>query len=344
MAPINFPLHLTFERDDGQVTLSEIETVLKKMVAEQKKPVVMEVKTVVPLVEYLDLCFKVDGKEDVYLFPAHLPHAKPLEMWLKEVRMKVYIGRRVQCVSETSIVSPGTFNFFQCRAYVELGKIHVAGAWRDGIILRKQDARRWPVECLCTISKHLGQVDFIARGGEGSQSDCLSFLQTVMFLWKESVDLHSPGTVYEIWYLSKLHIEKHKENPGAYSEEQIKKARAIGPSALVRTTNKDYDIEESLMDLVVDVHVCQKSEVLDAVLKHGSGRWYPLGKALGYSNDEINRLTHDKVNFADKLLALFSQKAEQIGQQPAEEMLLDACRTITQPIIGVVSEVLEAGQ
>ena len=37
-----------------------------------------------------------------------------------------------------------------------------------------------------TISKHLGQVDFIARGGEGSQSDCLSLLQTVMFLWEES--------------------------------------------------------------------------------------------------------------------------------------------------------------
>ena len=122
---------------------------------------------------------------------------------------------------------------------------------------------------------------------------------------------------------------------------QRNKSRKLKPLQWpVRTTNKDYDIEESLTDLVVDVHVRQKNRVLDAVLKYGASRWYPLGIELGYSNDEINRLTHDKPDFADKLLALFFQKVEQIGHKPAEEMLLDACRTITQPIIGVISEAL----
>ena len=345
LAPESFPHHLTFVRNDGQVTVSEIEAVLKKMVAAQKKPIVMDVKTVVPLIEYLGLCYKVDGKEDVYLFPAHLPLDKPSEMWKEEDRMKVYVGRRVECPSETSIISPGTFNFFQCRAYVELGRIHVAATWRDGIVLCKQDALECPVECLCTITKLLGQVDFIVRGGEGSQPECLTFLQTVMLLWKETIRQHSPGTVYEFRYLSKMHIEGHKETPGAYTEEQIREARVTGPSTLVWTTNnKDYNIGESLKDLLIDIPtVCLKSEVLNAILKHGATRWYALSKALGYSEDEVQRITHDKVEHTDKVLALFSQKAEQIGQQRAEEMFLDACSTIEPPIISLVRAELKAG-
>jgi hypothetical protein len=113
LAPKHFPCHLISKRHDGQVNLSDIKTALEEMVAKHKHSVKVDVKTVVPLVEHhLDLCFKVDNKQDIYLFPAHLPHAKPLKVWLKENRMKVYIGRRVQCVSETSIVTPGTFNFF----------------------------------------------------------------------------------------------------------------------------------------------------------------------------------------------------------------------------------------
>jgi hypothetical protein len=331
LAPDHFPYHLKFEGHDGQAKLSEIETVLKEKV-DQKMAVLMDADTVVPLVEYLDLCFKVEGKQDVYLFPAHLPYANPREMWMKDERMKVYIGRRVQCVGDTSIVSPGTFNFFQCMAYAELGKIRVAKAWRDGIILRKEGAQGCSVECLCTIPKHLGQVDFIARSGEGRQSECLSLLEIVKDLWSKAVYWHSRGTKYQIWYLSKGHIENHEEIPAAYSKNEIDRAKEIGPLAMVRTKHNDIEIEECLRGLAVDVHVWEKSEVLEKVQSIAATRWYPLGIALGYTNDRIDTLTHNKVHNADKLLALFTEVAEQIGRKPAEKKLLDACSEITPPI------------
>jgi hypothetical protein len=162
-----------------------------------------------------------------------------------------------------------------------------------------------------------------------------------MDLWEQARNQHSIGTECEIWYLSRLHIKDHEEIPGAYSKEEIEKAKEGGPFALVRTADKDYDIKESLMDLVVYEHIYQKSAVCDAVLKHGAGRWYAFGVKFGYSHDEIQQLTFDKVNASDKLLAIISQKAAQIGQPQLEELLLKACGDIQPPIIGAVLEELQ---
>lgn len=249
LAPENFPHHLTCLRKDGRVTKSEVARVLKNCAAARKKYRLKDVNTVLPLVEYLNLCFLEKGTEDVYLFPAHLQPAKANEMWVKDVQLKVYVGRQVRCSSQTSIVSPGSFNFFQCRACVTLDK--AARLWRDGMILHKAGAREYPVECLCVMSKHLREVDFIVRGREGSQSDCLSFLQAVMGLWNDIMLQHSPGTELETCYLSKAHIEAHRENPAAYSEKEVQEASARGPNALVRVSIEDDDISDSLKDLLV---------------------------------------------------------------------------------------------
>jgi hypothetical protein len=76
--------------------------------------------------------------------------------------------------------------------------------WRDGMIVAR--ARGYFVQCLAVKVGRLRAVDFVARGEEGSQSECLSLLNDVTEERTDVVDNHSPGADYKMGYLSRKHL------------------------------------------------------------------------------------------------------------------------------------------
>ena len=157
---------------------------------------------------------------------------------------KVYVGRRCFCSSPTSIFNPSTFVLFQCQVSVNLDIKSLL--WRDGILVAR--ARKSHVQCLAVMVDRLQAVDFVARGKEGSESECLSLLHDVMKEWTDVVEKHSPGTEYEMAYLSRKHLTEHKDRPAVYSQEEVDKATSKGPFAFV---TYNIELSEQLSDLLV---------------------------------------------------------------------------------------------
>ena len=75
--------------------------------------------------------------------------------------------------------------------------------------------------------------------------------------------------------------------------------------------------------------------VLSAVLKHGPECWYPIGLKLGFSAGQVKAITFAIPRDEDKLT---ETKANALGRDEAAEQLLDACGTISNPILGVVMD------
>ena len=62
----------------------------------------------------------------------------------------------------------------------------------------------------------------------GSELECLSLLNDVIEEWTDVVEKHSPGTVYQMAYLSRNHLTQHKDKPAVYSKEEVEKAKREG--------------------------------------------------------------------------------------------------------------------
>lgn len=240
---------------------------LRKFEAELPQPVHLDAGDVLSLMQHFDLCLKVDDKDDVYQFPAHLPQQKLCDVWKKASRMTEYIGRRVQCSNDSVIFSPGLFNHFQARACLEIDK--QARMWRDGIVLTNTDQLDCPVQCLVTMVKPLGAVDFVVRGGQGSQEACLSHLRVVLSVWFKVVKERSPGTGCDFCYLSKDHLVDCHEHPAAYTEDEVAAKRDCGPGSLVRVACDDYDVTDSLRDLVA----YDRDPVIDKMIADAKGAY-----------------------------------------------------------------------
>lgn len=83
------------------------------------------------------------------------------------------------------------------------------------------------------------------------------------------------------------------------------------------------------------------NDVVTAVLKVGSNKWNLIGLALGLTDGEISSAASDKPTNAGKLQAIISKKRDELGEKKVARMLLEACRTIPEPIIGSVLQHLD---
>lgn len=81
--------------------------------------------------------------------------------------------------------------------------------------------------------------------------------------------------------------------------------------------------------------------VLRAVQKHASIRWYALGREMGLSPDQLEICGGKCKRDTDKLQAVFDKIMENVGEEKAADMLLDACHTIDLPVAGGVKEQLQ---
>lgn len=163
------------------------------------------------------------------------------------------------------------------------------------------------------------------------------------------------GTEYEIRYLSRQHLSEHRKQIADYTQEQVDEVKEGGPEAAVFKVTKDYDIVESLSELMVfdtPAEACGQTHpsahpanaVFQAVVKHGVNQYYSLGLRVGFSDAEIEILCHNKPAYSDKLLAIIERKIHVTGEKAAEEAFLVACRKIPSPIYHAVMEELESQQ
>ena len=253
IASEGFKLYVRSEREDGTVTREEAEMAIDHYLRGHKIAVQLNTDKVLIINESLGICFKVEGSNDTYMFPALLPPKDLSVMWKKDKSKKVYVGRRQVCRSKTTIFSPSTFCMFQskvCITFKQNTKL-----WRDGLIQSQGDTVGNYVDCLVAMIDPVRSVDFVCRGGTGTEAECVSLLDTVMSLWRDMLDSYSPGTEYQTEYLSRKHLEEHKElkQVATFSEEKIKEAKMKnkGADAVVSKWFLDEQIVESLGDLLV---------------------------------------------------------------------------------------------
>ena len=334
VAPTHMKWHA--KAPDGRMTREEAERAVKQYLLDKKINVHVKIDHIFKVLVNMGLIFRLE--DGTYMFPSHLPVKKLSKVWKKEADKQVYVGCRYLCSSPISIFSPSTFTLFQCQSCVKLNiNSHL---WRDGMIVARAGKRF--IQCLAVMVDPLQAVDFVARGEEGSESECLSLLNDVMEEWTDVVEKHSPGTEYKMAYLSRKHLTEHKDQPAAYSEEAVEKAKQKGPSAFV--VHK-YKHGERLSDLLVfppgEQHHSTEPAIVHAVLTHGCAQWYELGLKLGFTDAEITEHCHNKAEGSGKLSVLLQRKANEVSPDILEDLILNACKTIPSPIYGRVKDELD---
>ncbi|XP_062519393.1 uncharacterized protein LOC134194477 isoform X3 [Corticium candelabrum] len=357
IASEDFKWHVRSKRKDGTVTREEAESAIDRFQKDKKIQVQLNTDKVLAINESLDICFKVEGRDDTYMFPALLPPKDLSVMWKRDESKKVYVGRRQVCSSQTTIFSPSAFGMFQSKVCTTLDK--KAQLWRNGLITSQGDEAKFHVQCLIAMVDPVRSVDFVCRGGEATEVECISLLDTVMSLWRDMLDTYSPGTDYETKYLSRKHLEEHKElkQVAVYSEEEIKEAKVTGKGAkaAVKQVVGDELVVESLGDLLLselnaeeeNCQFCQSGMLPDyetvrnTVVKHGSSQWYEIAVKLGLNNNKIREETHNKATDGGKLTAVIEAKREQVGKMETVKESLRACHRIHTPIDREVEDELE---
>ena len=253
IASEDFKYHVRSKTKDGTVTREEAESAIDRFQKDKKIQVQLDTDKVLAINESLDICFKVEGRDDTYMFPALLPPKDLSVMWKRDESKKVYVGRRQVCNSQTTIFSPSAFGMFQSKVCTTLDK--KALLWRNGLITSQGHEAKFHVQCLIAMVDPVRSVDFVCRGGEATEVECISLLDTVMSLWRDMLETYSPGTDYETKYLSRKHLEEHKElkQVAVYSKKEIKEAKVTGKGAkaAVKQVVGDELVVESLGDLLL---------------------------------------------------------------------------------------------
>ena len=340
----DFKWHIKSKRNDGTVTRQEAEMAINHYSRDHNIKVQLNTNYILHISESLRLCFKVEGTDDMYMFLALLPPKDLSVMWKEDKKFKVYAGRRQVCSSQTTIFSPSAFVMFQSKVCTTLDQ--KARLSRDALILAQGDTVQTYVECLVAMIDPVRSVDFVCRGGKGTEAECVSLLDTVMSLWRDMLDSYSPGTEYQTEYLCRKHLEEHKELKQVitYSEKEIDdaKAKEEGVHAAVKQVVGDELMVESLGDLLVlhpfdETALVFLSSVFYAVIDCGSSQWYSFGLKLCFDHDKIESLSFDKVTSADKLSAIIQEKTKQVcNVKKMDDLLLEVCSHLPDPIDGAV--------
>ena len=82
------------------------------------------------------------------------------------------------------------------------------------------------------------------------------------------------------------------------------------------------------------------SEVIEAVVKHGSDQWYEIGLALEMADAAITSKTHVIPNYPGKLRAIIEMKRQDVGFEGLRNALVQICFKIDTPIAAAVRDEL----
>ena len=80
---------------------------------------------------------------------------------------------------------------------------------------------------------------------------------------------------------------------------------------------------------------------MQAVAKCAPHVWYSIALKLGFTDGQIVEMTSGAATAEGKLEKIVRVKADAVGIQETERLLLDACEKIPKPVIGAVRERLQ---
>ena len=95
-----------------------------------------------------------------------------------------------------------------------------------------------------------------------------------------------------------------------------------------------------LTGILVLIGEVRVSEVIEAVVKHGSNQWYETGLALGLADAAIMGKTHAIPNYPGKLRAIIEMKRQDVGYEGLRHALVKVCFEIDTPIAVSVRDAL----
>ena len=81
-------------------------------------------------------------------------------------------------------------------------------------------------------------------------------------------------------------------------------------------------------------------EVIKAVVKHGSDKWYQIGLALGLTNATVTSTTHTIPSCPGKLHAIIEMRRQHVGNDRVRNALVNICFDLDTPIAVAVRDEL----
>ena len=258
MSPKDFPIHM--KSTDGIFWLKDIRIALQEFNKRQNKPWI-DVDEAIRILCLLEICYPLPNNPQKYQFPALIQEIRPTDAWIENAGMSVYVGYRLECQSDTDIITPGTMPFFQAHVAVSRKPSSLPPiVWQGGVkTFELFDNLRF--EILVELVVNDRAIDIVVRGPEHSEAECYRLLQTNKGVVERRLDKRSPGTSLSELVLSRKGMESLTETRLAYSYEAIVDAKDSGlcPQIALSPTLVEYvsdlmAVPEKHINIVVPCH------------------------------------------------------------------------------------------
>ena len=216
LSPKIFPIHLDSSLS-GTASKENIQSVLE-IFNERKWDAVNHT---ISLLCRLEICYPVSEQTETYQFPALIEEKRPAHAWLKNLEMTVYVGRRLMSEEITDIITPGTMPFIQSNARnSSCFRPSEPVVWQGGLLIKRMIGSHF-VEGIIVFQDREKAIDFIVRGTERSERQCLKHLSDLMDLGMKVLLVKSPGTTRSLWYISRTELEALKDFPLAHELQTV---------------------------------------------------------------------------------------------------------------------------
>ena len=240
LSPADFPVSLSCS-PPGTATKEKITSVLE-IFNNQKWDNIDETLS---LLCHLEICYPVPSKLDTYQFPALIEEERPYEVWRENSEMTVYVGRRTKRLEETDIITPGTMPFLQC--HVCFAACLKPVLWQGGLMM-KETTDGVSVEGMITLQQKDKALDFVVRGPQHSERECMKFLTNLKNTGEKILRERSPGMDRCLWYISCTELKQLKDSPLAYKEATVEEK--VKTSSKSSASVSEGTIKDSLKDLL----------------------------------------------------------------------------------------------
>ncbi|XP_065835433.1 uncharacterized protein [Oscarella lobularis] len=243
LSPKIFPIHLDSSLS-GTASKENIQSVLEIF----NKRKWDDVDHTISLLRRLEICYPVLEQTETYQFPALIEEHRPPHAWRKNPDMTVYVGRRLMSEEITDIITPGTMPFIQSSARnASCFRPSEPIVWQGGLLIKRTIGSHF-VEGMIVFQNREKAMDFIVRGPEHSEKQCMKHLRDLMDVGMEVLLVKSPGTTRTLWYISRTELEALKDFPLAHKSQTVEETIKMSKYLNAKVCQKG--IEDTLKDLL----------------------------------------------------------------------------------------------
>ena len=119
--------------------------------------------------------------------------------------------------------------------------------WQGGLLI-KRTIDSYSVEGMIVFQDREKAIDFIVRGPEHSEKQCMKHLRDLMDVGIKVLLVKSPGTTRTFWYISRTELEGLKDFPLAHKSQTVEETIKMSKYLNAKVYHKG--IEDTLKDLL----------------------------------------------------------------------------------------------